>query len=114
MSNLLYKYLERKGIKSREELSADEKATFQKWEKIFAKEIKVENIAEFVDEQIEKLQEQWLTLDEKEHSNMEFYWKEQLYIKARIKNLLAIKGLFNANVNNKKALELYLKDLLKK
>lgn len=114
MSNLLYQFLEKRGIKSRDGLSDPEKATFEKWEKIFQKEININNIIDLVNDSIETLQRQWMDLEEKNPISFLFYWKEQLYIKARIKNLMIIKDLVSSNKNNKASLENYLKDLLNK
>lgn len=114
MSKLLYDFLEAKGIKSRDKLSPDEKATFEKWEKILKKDVRVEDIISLIDESLAELQKQWLELDEKNPISFIFYWRDQLYIKARIKNLMLIKDLVDSSNNNKKSLERYLRDLLKK
>ena len=112
--SILYKYLEKKGIKSRDDLNDIEKNTFNKWEKILSKELKMEDLDELMGDMEDKLQKKWLDMEDKSPISYIFYWKEQMYIKARLKNLSELRSIFVSNENNKKSLENYLKDLLSK
>lgn len=52
--NLLTKYLKKLGLSEYRELTELERATFKEWEAVLAKDVRIENVAEFLERQIKR------------------------------------------------------------
>lgn len=114
MRNVIASLLEKRGIKSIEELKPHEKAKFDTWMKIFEKEIKVEDIARFLKAEIQRLEEAWLETDDKNPLTYIFEWKKNIEVKGRLRNYKNLLLFIEAPEQNKQKLEKYLTRLINK
>lgn len=55
LANLLNKYLEKLGVKEYADLTELERATYKEWEAILAKDVRMEDVAEFLEKQLKHL-----------------------------------------------------------
>lgn len=111
--SILNRLLEKKGLKSKEELTAQERAQFDNWSKILESELKVEDIERNIGYEVKRLTEEWLAEDSKNPFNFLFHWKREVEIKARIKNYNIILNLISNKAKEKENLMKYIKSLIK-
>ena len=106
MHNLLSKLLTKRKVKH-EELSAEEKQDFDRWEKILSSgEITVKKIEDFCKNQIVSIGNQMRSVDNSTQKNERLVTLYSVYS--------AILGLLSGPETEKEALERYLNDLLQK
>lgn len=107
MHILLTKYLKKIGIKEIQDLSQEEKQTFEKWNKILSddEEITVERIKEFCRAQLDIIETQWGNMDNQTLKN------ERLIIAYNIYSTLL--KVIKSPKTERVALEEYLNKLLK-
>ena len=107
MHNLLLRLLKKRKIENVEDLDKDEKADFDRWNRILSEgEISVEKIAEFCGNQIKLIEMQWKNLDNDIKKN------ERLIISHTIYSTLV--NLIESPQAEKENLEKYLVELLEK
>lgn len=64
MHSLIYKLLHKRGIETIDELSQEEKSTFDTWQKILTKdELTIEDIKKFCESQIDIIENKWKDLN---------------------------------------------------
>lgn len=104
MHKLLNLLLEKRGVKL-EELSAQEKADFDRWNKTLIQEpITLGNLEEFIKEQLNKAQDQ---IAEPENTK-----EKDLYLKSCLNIYKALLGVIETPQVEKEQVEKYLKQLL--
>lgn len=101
MHKTLEKLLEQRGIK---ELSEEEKATFDKWNKVLTKEVTVQSIMEFCNQQKALIEVQWSNLDNSEKKNERLILLHNVYTK--------IARVTQADRKAREELEQYLNGLI--
>lgn len=103
MNGLISKILKRRGIKSIDDLSDDERATFDKWERQLAEtEITTPAIADFCKNEINKIEDK-LTPDNSESKNNRLI--------ALLTAYKAIARLINSKKEQRESLIKYLKQM---
>lgn len=106
MNFLLQKWLEKIGVKNVSNLSADEKATYDSWNKTLSEgEITVDKIKEFC-----KAQKK---LIEGQYSNPDNTDKKDNILKASLGIYNALIGLLESPMAERESLEKYLNQLIK-
>ena len=101
----LPKLLEKRGIKSKDELDPDEKATFEGWERILSGEkVTVENIAIFCENQLANIEAQFKDLDAPLEKKGRLTLLHSVYS--------SLLGLIKNPDKQKEALEQYLQTLV--
>lgn len=67
MTNFLSRFLQKRGIKSADELSPDERQTFNNWKRILdGEELTVGKITEFCQQQVEIIEGKWRSFEDEE------------------------------------------------
>lgn len=103
--NILSKLLEKRGIKNKDYLEPDEKATFESWERVLSGEkISVENIALFCKNQLNNIESQFKDLDAPIEKKSRLTLLHSVYS--------SILGLINNPQASKESLERYLQDMV--
>ena len=92
--SLLDDILDKRKIKDVEELSSQERITYNSIKKELEAEITVDSIKRFCEAEIKILEKEWLNMDYKGLTDLTVD-KKELIIKARIKNYTEILLLFN-------------------
>ena len=112
MHPLIEKILKKRNIADVNELSTDEKTTFDKWQKTLTeKEVTVDSLQKFIEEQKVLL---WQKLDEENmKSDKDRSDRKCLYLRARINNYESLLGIIKTPQVEKESLENYLKQLIK-
>lgn len=103
--NLLSRILEKRGIKSADELSSDEKADFQRWKGILSGgEVTLDKVVEFCTAQKSLIETQWENKDNSKEKNERLIIAHTIYSK--------ICKVITSPQAEKEALERYLESLL--
>lgn len=55
MTDILKKYLEKLGLKDYSELTTAEKEVYKQWEEVLARDVRIEDVAEFLERQVKQL-----------------------------------------------------------
>ena len=106
MFSLIADYLKKRGIKDITELSADEKATFDKWENTLAEgEMTIEKILGFCKEQKKKIEAQYVNPDNSD--------KKDIYLKAALSFYATMIQIIESPKAEREALIKHLESLLK-
>lgn len=103
--NILNKTLERLGVKDIRDLTPSEKATYEQFEELMKREVTIDDLKKMLPILRAQLDDRLL--------NEENSTKQDLHLKARIRNLRDIIAFITAPERNKKALEANLKSLIK-
>lgn len=111
--SLIDDILDKRKIKGREELSEQEKATYDSIKKELEAEVTVEGIKRFCESEIKILEREWVNMDCKGLTDLTARSKE-LIIKARIKNYTEILSIFTKVGKINKSGEKRAKELLNK
>lgn len=111
--SILNRLLEKKGLKSKEDLTPQERAQFENWSKILESELTVADIEKNINNELKRLNEEWLAEDSKNPFNYLFHWKKEVETKARIKNYNIILNLISNKAKEKENLIKYIKSLIK-
>ena len=109
---ILDQLLQSRNLKSKDELTATERLSYDKWEKTLYGKLEVEDIEKAILFEKQRLQEEWLNEDTKNPFNYLFHWKKETDIKARLKNLDLILKLISNNEKRKEDLVKYIKSLI--
>lgn len=109
--SLIDDILEKKKIKSVDDLSAQEKMTYNSIKKELETEVTVDVIKRFCKAEIKILEKEWLNMDCKHLTDLTVRSKE-LIIKARIQNYIKLLSIFNKVDKVKKHGEKRAKELL--
>ena len=112
MHNAIASLLEKRGIKSTDELKPHERAKYEIWMRIFEKDIKVDDIKKFIQAEITRLENEWLDSEDKNPFTYFFEWKRNIEVKGRIRNYKALLAFIDEPERNKLKLEKYLKKLI--
>ena len=107
--NILDDLLEKRKKKSPEDLTESAKRLYYNWKEILDKEIAVEDIKKFLNNEIQRLETEWMETETKNPVSYLLVWKKEIYLKARIKNYKAIVDLINTPEKNKERLTKYIK-----
>ncbi len=99
MENILNKFLKKVGVEDFSELTEMEKATYQEWEKILSQDVKINDVAKFLEAQINRLNK------ELRAAVTEAKDREALRITAKIENYEAIIIFIKEPLERRKALE---------
>lgn len=99
MKNLLATYLGKLGLKDYSELSAVEKATYKQWEDVLSKEVRIEDVAKFIQAQKKSLEKKLRDATREGES------REALLYTARIDNYEAIITFIKEPLERRKSLE---------
>jgi len=99
MKNILVEYLKKLGVKDYSELTDLERKTYEEWEKTLSTEVRIEEVAKFLETQVKKLQRVL-----KEHAKLGED-REALYTVARIENYEAIITFIKEPLERRKSLE---------
>lgn len=92
--SLLDEILDKRKIKNREELSEQEKPTYDSIKKELETEVTVGGIKRFCESEIKILEREWLDMEYKGLTDLTIREKE-IIIKARIKNYREILSIFS-------------------
>ena len=109
--NLLDQLLEKRKVNI-DELDDQERSTYDSIKKELETEITTDTIKKFCESELNALQSQWLDMDSKGLTDLTIR-KEELIIKARMKNYKDIIKLFWKAENIKKHGEKRVKEILK-
>lgn len=112
MSVLLNQLLEKRGLKSREELAPAERVQYDNWHKVLTSELTVEDIEKAIKSEKARLEEEWMSEDSKNPFNFLFHWKKEVELKARIRNYGTILKLITNKDKEKENLIKYIKKLI--
>jgi membrane-associated HD superfamily phosphohydrolase len=104
--SILNKILEVRGLK-RHELTEEEKIQFDEWEDVLRDELTVENMSNFLKQQIKRLQKELI-----ESSKARDVDKSS-YLSARIENYEVLVGFVDEPERTKERLEKHLEELIK-
>ena len=107
MNDILKKMLRVRGVKETQ-LKGEEKANFEQWKEVFAKEIKVEDIEKFLESQLRGLRTQ-IVMAAKDHDS-----HKSAFLAARIENFEVLKGFIGEPERSREALESQLEVLINK
>ena len=99
MQNLLVQFLKKLGVEDYSELTEVEKTTYQEWEQILGREVKIENVAEFLETQVKRLNKELRT------AVLEGEDRKSLQITAKIENFEAIIMFIKEPTERRKSLE---------
>lgn len=105
MISLITKLLQKRGIKDVNELSPEEKGTFESWEKILSgSEVSVKSISTFCEHNIRTVEAQFKNLDTSKEKLERLVLLHTVYS--------SLLGIINSPQAEKEALERYLNSLL--
>jgi hypothetical protein len=105
MHSLLHKLFEKRGIKSPDELSPEEKQTFEQWNAVLSKDdISVGGIKEFCEMQVAKIETKWRDMATDNSKKAELIPYHTVY--------KLIIGVISAPQSEKELLEKQLNELL--
>lgn len=99
MENLLTKFLKKVGVEDYSELSEVEKATYKEWEAILNKEIRIEDVAKYLETQISRLNKDLRNAVTSGND------REALKMTAKIENYEAIILFIREPLERRKSLE---------
>lgn len=99
MKNLLAKYLEKLGLQDYSELSTVERQTYEEWERILSHEVRIEDVATFLEKQVARLHR------ELREATKEGEDRQALFKTARIENYEAIIAIIKEPNERRKELE---------
>lgn len=105
MENLLEKLLKKAGVKDYRELTTQEKATYDNWSKVLSKEVNIDDIEEFIGNEVKKLYKELKEKTKKDKG------REALYLTARIDNYEAILSIIKTPKAQKEAIKERIKKL---
>src|SRR3990167_11018874 len=108
MKSIVDKLLEKRGIKSTEELTPEERETFERWDKALSEEISVESITKVCQTQISAIENRWRS----DITNMNSQVNQNLVIMHTIYSTLV--NVITSPIAEKEVLEKYLVDLVAK
>ena len=98
MKDLLAKYLNKLGLSDYRELSQVERATYEEWERVLSKEVRIDDVSKFIKGQVDMLQKE-LMQAVKEGED-----RDALQITAKIENYEAIVSFIDEPEQRRKAL----------
>jgi hypothetical protein len=105
MQKLLRRLLDKKKIDSVDDLSSEERADFERWDKTLSEgEMSVEKIAEFCRNQINSCEMMWSNLDNSPEKNQKLILMHTIYKK--------MLGVIESPEAEREALEKYLTQLI--
>lgn len=99
MQNLLKKYLDKLGLTDYSELTEVEKSTYKEWEDVLSVEVKIENVATFLERQVQRLQKELI------EATKEGEDRRALLLAARIENYETIIIFIKEPQERRKSLE---------
>lgn len=99
MENLLKKYLEKLGLADYSELSPQERATYEEWERILSHEVRIDDVAKFLESHVGRLNKE---LREAVTNGED---RDALKITARIENYETIIMFIKEPLERRKSLE---------
>lgn len=102
MENLLTKYLKKLGVEDYSELTDVERATYEEWQRILSHEVRIDDVAEYLEGQIARLNK------ELRAAVTEGEDRDALKITAKIENYEAIIMFIKEPLERRKSLEAQL------
>ena len=106
MNILIEKLLKKRGINDLNDLTDEEKAIYDEWEKVLSlSSLTLKDLEKFLNEQVPRLTKELIEPDISD--------KKNIYLKARIADFMAILAVIQKPKIAKKELENYIKSLIK-
>lgn len=99
MKNLLTELLKKLGVEDYSQLTDLEKATYNEWQQILSHEVRIENVAAFLEVQVKRLSKELMK------AVLEGEDREALVITAKIENYEAIIMFIKEPTERRKSLE---------
>lgn len=104
--NLLLGFLKKIGVQDFSELREEEKNTYREWEKILSHEVRIEDVAKFLERQVKHLNGQLHDAIKEDEDRL------ALILTAKIENYEAIMVIINEPMERRKSLEQQLLEKL--
>lgn len=99
MKNLLTELLKKLGVEDYSQLTEVEKATYNEWQQILSHEVRIENVAAFLETQVKRLQKELMKAVQEDED------RQALIITAKIENYEAIIMFIKEPLERRKSLE---------